>query len=57
MSKPAPKNQTELEAMSDEDLQKMRDALTAEADKLRAVRQALAREAERRTLNPTKKDD
>lgn len=44
-----PKNDKELQALSDTDLESLRNALTSEADKLRKVRKVLAREAERRS--------
>lgn len=51
-----PKNQEEIAALSDADLQELRETLTAEADWLRKLRQSLAREAEFRTTQPKKED-
>jgi len=50
-----PKNEDELRAMTDEDLQLMRDGLVAQQDQIRIARKLLALEAERRMRSPKAK--
>lgn len=47
-----PKTEEDFRALSDADLEDTRNFLTAEADKLRNLRRAFAREAERRAALP-----